>query len=134
MSGTQIRKLAKPMMKKVGISSWNFESPPSKSQIFTNAVLAHTSIAPQNIRSVIFSIILITTSYLVKKLYKNRLPDDSPATVENRPEAVFLVPTGRVEPPSRVYESLVLTVELRRQVFESITKITLNYQLVYKLL
>jgi hypothetical protein len=53
-SGAQMRKAAKPMMKKVGT---NFTGTEFSNQIFASAVLAQRSMKVQNTRSAIFSTI-----------------------------------------------------------------------------
>jgi hypothetical protein len=58
-SGAQIRKLAKPRIKKVGTSLWGTAS---VAQMRVSAEPAHNSIIAQNRLSVIFSIIMYLTS------------------------------------------------------------------------
>ena len=53
-NGAQIRKLAKPIIKKVGT---NFCGKRSSNQIVVSAELAHKSMKVQNTRNVIFSVI-----------------------------------------------------------------------------
>ncbi len=59
MIGAQIKKLAKPIMKKVGMNLKKSASSPSKNQRAMSAVDAHSNIAVQNILNVIFSIITL---------------------------------------------------------------------------
>ena|SRR6185312_15776196 len=58
MIGAQIRKLAKPIIKKVGMSFWGRSC---SNQIEVSALAAHKSINVQNTRRVIFSVISLTT-------------------------------------------------------------------------
>ena len=87
-SGTQMRKLAKPMIKKVGIKRLICDSPAPKNQILVSAVVAHSSIAAQKIRKEIFSIILLVTICLEEKVQR---PETS------FPAAVPFVSTGGFE-------------------------------------
>jgi len=65
MSGAQMRKLAKPMIKKVGTIFCGMISPP---QIRVRAEPAQSSIMVQNNLSAIFSVMLIQTTLWDDKL------------------------------------------------------------------